>query len=241
MGAIAGSWAGLHGPGEKNNRKDWSVGPWTVLGAQGAEQGPGAEGCRPPLQVPSPTGKTAGAQAGAWGRNFLSRWVGLPWGQAPIPEGLMQGEWSGCPLPGRSPYGEGGASEVLGSRPHWASIPKNRGHPPPRETPGHRLLYRDGCLDRPSLPESTSERQAPVNLQPGAGPAGAALQPEALLCDPHPKAFQRLCTSPREPWHCPAPLLPPPWSDGHGAGRGACLASAPRHSLHLIWLFILNG
>lgn len=60
------------------------------------------------------------------------------------------------------------------------------------ETPGHRLLYRDGVCTGPGLPQSTSERRAPVNLQPGEWPAGAALQPEALLRDPRPKALRRL-------------------------------------------------
>lgn len=77
MGAIAGSWAGLHGPGEKTIEKTGQSGPGLYTGLRVQNRGPGQRAAGRPPRVPGPAGKTSGAQAGAWGCYFHSCQVGL--------------------------------------------------------------------------------------------------------------------------------------------------------------------
>lgn len=84
MGAIAGSWAGLHGPGEKTIEKTGQSGPGldTWLGVQNR-----GSGCRAGA-------RGGGLRAGTWGGCFHRCRGGggrLSSGRVPIPEGLMQG------------------------------------------------------------------------------------------------------------------------------------------------------
>lgn len=65
MGAIAGSWAGLHGPGEKTIEKSGQSGPARITGLRVRHGGPGQRAAGRPSGVPGPAGKTTGAQAGA--------------------------------------------------------------------------------------------------------------------------------------------------------------------------------
>lgn len=68
MGAIAGSWAGLHGPGEKTIEKTGQSGPGRDKGLGVWNRGPGQR-LRPPFPGERPQGagpcrEDNGAQAG---------------------------------------------------------------------------------------------------------------------------------------------------------------------------------
>lgn len=78
MGAIAGSWAGLHGPREKTIEKTGQSGPGLHKGL-GAQEGPGCRPTRPQASfkgrrravggpgMPSPMRKVTRVQAGEKG------------------------------------------------------------------------------------------------------------------------------------------------------------------------------
>lgn len=116
MGAIAGSWAGLHGPGEKTIEKTGQSGPGRDKGLGVWDRGPG-ERLRPPFPgeeapgcLPGLAGKTMehrhevgrASGQGPEGSYSHSCQVGLSWGQTPIPGGQMQGA-IGAPAPRRVP------------------------------------------------------------------------------------------------------------------------------------------
>lgn len=115
MGAIAGSWAGLHGPGEKTTEKTGQSGPGRDKGLGAWNGGPGqrlrppfpggeAPGCRALQGRQRGTGRGRVRQAGRGlrGSYVHSCQVGLSWGQTPIPGGQMQGA-VGAPAPWRVP------------------------------------------------------------------------------------------------------------------------------------------
>lgn len=59
MGAVAGSWAGLHGPGEKTIKKTGQSGPGPYKGPGVWGRGPGQRG----LQATLPEWEAPGCQA----------------------------------------------------------------------------------------------------------------------------------------------------------------------------------
>lgn len=85
MGAIAGSWAGLHGPGEKTIEKTGQSGPglYTGLGVQ--NRGPGQRAAGRPSGVPGPAGKTAGHRQGPGGAVSTAARLGCPRARLPSP------------------------------------------------------------------------------------------------------------------------------------------------------------
>ena len=112
MGAIAGSWAGLHGPGEKTIEKAGQSDPglgkgfrvWNGArgrGLQAALPGWGAQGASPcgglggggegGCSRDSGRGRGQGSGWGLRGSYVLSCQVGLSWDQTSIPGGLMPG------------------------------------------------------------------------------------------------------------------------------------------------------
>jgi hypothetical protein len=77
MGAIAGSWAGLHGPGEKTIEKTGQSGSGLHKGLR-VQEGPGVQGCGPAFKGGrppgcGPTGRAARTQAGTKGSR---KWAG---------------------------------------------------------------------------------------------------------------------------------------------------------------------
>lgn len=51
MGAVAGSWAGLHGPGEKTIKKTGQSGPGPYKGPGAWDRGPGQRAAGHPSRV----------------------------------------------------------------------------------------------------------------------------------------------------------------------------------------------
>lgn len=202
-------------PWRKNNKKDWSVGPWTVQGTRGMGQGPGAEGCRSPFQSWGGTGREGapGCQAlqgsgwgGLRGSSFHSCQVGLSWDQNPIPGGGVKRGGQGPCTQEAPPTHYVEASGMFWS---WLPLgirsPKLGPPPPPLEElgsskpPPFALSGWAVCtgLGHLSLPLST---WALVNLWPGRRPAGMSLQPTVLLSNlslikhsaQAPRPFRRL-------------------------------------------------
>lgn len=130
------------------------------------------------------------------------------------------------------------------SRLHLGICSQKSGPPPSGELQATPVCsIRMGCLHRPGIP--------PVHLGvPGHWLTSSLANGQPVPLSSHgppqrPKAFQKALNAPqppRKPWHCPVPLLMPPGPDGRNAGPGLRgQGSAPRHGLHLIWPFILNG
>lgn len=90
MGAIAGSWAGLHGPGEKTIEKTGQSGPGLYTGLRAQSRGPGQRAAGRPPGCQAPWGRPPGHRQGPEGCYFHSCRAGLSWGQTPLPGGLMQ-------------------------------------------------------------------------------------------------------------------------------------------------------
>lgn len=187
-------------PWRKNNKKDWSVGPWTIQGTRGVGQGPGAEGCRPPFQKGRPQGawpyrKVTRHRQGARGQG--SGW-GASW--APPSTAARMG-CLGTRLPSL-----GGPKEVVRAlvpgKPHppthhveasggfrsWLPLGIHSQKPGPPPSGGAEKLQattvcyiRTGCCTgrgHLSLPLST---WALVNLRAWRMASGVSLQPTVIL------------------------------------------------------------
>lgn len=208
MGAIAGSWAGLHGPGEKTIEKAGQSDPglgkgfrvwngargrglqaalpgWEAQGASpcGGLGGGGEGGC----SWDSGGGRGQGSGWGLRGTYVLSCQVGLSWDQTSIPgrpnagAGADRSCW-GPLIPGRSP--QVGTSGVFWSRLHLGiCFPKSG--PPPSGRPSKFQAtavrsIRTGCWCRPRTPPG--HLPAPghwMSLQPRGPPAGAPSGPQS--------------------------------------------------------------
>lgn len=175
MGAVAGSWAGLHGPGEKTIKKTGQSGPGPYKGPGVWDRGPGQRAAGHPSRVggpgvPGPAGKATGHKQGARGQG--SGW-GASWGppstaarmgclgtRLPSLEGPK--ELVRTPAPRKPPHPPcGGFWSVLELAPFGDSFPKTWATP---HSGGAGKLQattvcdiRMGCLYRPWTPPSTSE------------------------------------------------------------------------------------
>lgn len=236
MGAVAGSWAGLHGPGEKTIKKTGQSGPGLYKGPGVWDRGPGQRAAGHPSRVggpgvPGPAGKATRHKQGARGQG--SGW-GASWGPPSTaarmgclgtrlpslggPKDLVR-----APVPRKPPTHHVEASGVFRS---WLPLgihSQKPGPPPTLEDLGSSkppLSAISGwavCtgLGHLRLPLST---WALVNLRPGRRPAGVSLQPTVVLSNLGIKHIahkpQGLSEgfehpSPRKTWHCPAPLFMP--------------------------------
>lgn len=145
MGAVAGSWAGLHGPGEKTIEKTGQWGPGRYTGLRVRNRGPGQRAAGCPPRAPGPQRRQPAHRQGPEGSYF--QLPGGAWGQTPFPGGLTQGAVR-APTPRKVPTSKDFWS-VLEQAPFGDLFPKiwttslweDPSHLGHLRAPGHRLTF----------------------------------------------------------------------------------------------------